>query len=927
MQSLRPFQWFVYQQDYLWFLVVFGCAALFFAWKRLARADGALAWLPWAAATGILSAIVELSQLITPVQLVPFAAPWLKWDMALGGAIVPLAGGLWWTVARQRGWSGWKVAPLLLATMGLAAGRYYHPFLGSTVLCLLIFGAAAVLVRSTVTDSLARSALLAGACAVLTGTNGPLAEGLGLPHRYTELSPYGLSGALAFLAMVVAGVFALYRRTGFAAGATVTRADLILLARIQAFWLLLGIALATIMGAWTRSRFEENLLSRVRMAAELVNKPYLESHLGPEFRVDRVFMEQFQEKFLLEFNSRYLASNDLKPLAEELTTIERANTDIDWSMVVTLRDGQLVMFGYSSQQPPSLIPGDRGRYGPPDAATWQSWCERRAEILGPVEFYYGYAVQARAPLLSAQGRMLGWLTMDLGVAHWLAAQVQARLLAFVVILLGGALLAANWYQRIRDRVRAAARREADAALAANRLKAAFLAKVSHELRTPIQSLLGYSELLRQRVTDDPKATSWLASLQQHGELMTRLVNDLVDLGALESGGFQLVPRTIEPAALVSQAIESFRPRAESRGLTLACFIDHGLPEWVSLDGERFRQVLINLVGNALKYTERGGVTVALRPEPDHLLVLTVRDTGPGIAPAEQEKLFVAFSRLELTANKEGTGLGLALSAGICKSMGGSLRVTSDGIAGSCFTATFRAAPAPIPVVSKPAHASPSLRGRRILVVDDNPLVRELFIAFLTEQGAMCAAAGTGAEALAQGDASEFDAIILDLALPDGDGTEFVGRIRERARDARLIGVSAHASAADRQRALVSGMDAFLTKPVALGALAAAITAAPDTGDPAFGTEGVLRERLARQFIQELTVQRATLEAAIRQRDWSRVQALAHYLKNSAVVIRDDALFDVCTGLEQAAQSGAESGVQHWWMRCQPHFDQWGPAAV
>ena len=862
--------------------------------------------------------------MLTPVRLVPFIAPWLKLDLALGGAAIPLAGGLWWTVARQRGWSWWRVAPLLLASIGIAAGRYSYPFLGSTLLCLIIFSAVAVLVRSARTNSLERGALLAAAVAVLLGTNGPLAEGLGLPHRYTEISPYGLSGALSFLAMILATTFALYRRTGLAAGTIVTQADLILLARIQAFWLLLGVGLATIMGAWSRARFEENLLARVRMAAELIDKQYLESHLGPAFRADRFFVQPFQEKDLLAFNSRYLATTDLTPLSEELTRIERANTDVDWALVATLRDGQLVMFAYSTQQPPSINPGDGGRYGPLDRATWQSWSERRAEVIGPVDFYYGYAIQARAPLLSERGRMLGWLAMDLGVAHWLAAQVQARLLAFVVILLGSALLAANWYQRIRDRVRAAARREADAALAANRLKAAFLAKVSHELRTPIQSLLGYSELLRQRMTDDPKAAGWLASLQQHGELMTRLVNDLVDLGALESGGFQLVPRTIDPAALVSQTIESFRPRAESRGLTLACFIDPGMPEWISIDGERFRQVLINLVGNALKYTERGGVTVALRTEPGDLLSLTVRDTGPGIAPAEQEKLFVAFSRLELTASKEGTGLGLALSSGICKSMGGSLKVTSDGIAGSCFTAIFRTALAPIPVVSSSPLASPSLRGRRILVVDDNPLVRELFIAFLTEQGAMCAAAGTGAEALAQGDASEFDAIILDLALPDGDGTEFVSRIRERARQARLIGVSAHASAIDRQRALASGMDAFLTKPVALGALASAIVAASTPGDPEFGTAGALRERLARQFSQELPAQRGDLEAAIRQRDWSRVQAMAHYLKNSAVVVHDDALFDVCTGLEQAALSGTESEVQHWWTRCQPRFDQWGP---
>ena len=929
MGSSQIFQWFVYQQDYLWFVTASGWAALLVVWRRSGRAAPELRWLPCGAAAALLTSAVEVSQFITPVVQKPFIPPWLAWDLALGVVHALLIGGLGWVLTRgkKRGmlqFSAWLVLAAAAATL-----HYFRSFAGSVALTLLVFVAVAQLLRRAGGSRSGRLALLALAGAVLFATNGPLAEGLGLSHRYTDLSPYGLAAAGCLLGTLVAAGFCLYRHVGAAAGSPVTLGDLRLLLRSQSLWLSLGLVLAAVMGAWARAGFEGNLLARVRMAGELVDKKSFADHLEPAFRVDNTHHEFFQGQELFAYQSHYLATHRPRQLADQLAQIELANPDVDWAMLITLRGGQLLIFTDSSRMPPPVRAGENGNYGPPDAATWRAWAEHRAEVVGPVNFYYGFVVQARAPLLSPAGRMLGWLVFDTSIAQWLAAQAQARLLAFLVIALGSALLVVDWQQRIRERGRAAARREADAALAANRVKAAFLAKVSHELRTPIQSLLGYSELLRQRVADDPKAAGWLNSLHQHGELMTRLVNDLVDLGAIEAGAFQLAARTINPGDLVAQTVESFRPRAEARQLNLACFIAGGVPAWVALDGERFRQVLTNLVGNALKFTDRGGVTIALRAENSDRLVLTVRDTGPGIPPAEQGRLFVAFSRLELTADKEGTGLGLALSAALCRAMGGELGVASDGQTGTCFTATVQAPPVAPPVLAKPAEPPSTLHGRRVLVVDDNPLVRELFVAFLTEQGALCAAAATGAEALAHAGTSEFNTIILDLALPDGDGTAFVQPLRERADGARIVGVSAHAGSVDRARALAAGMDAFFTKPVSLGALAAAVLEVSPgraAADPVFRTADALRERLTRQFVRELPAQRAQIAAALLARDWPRVCALAHHLKNSAVVVRDDALFDVCTGLEHAALDGSEAAAARWWARCTPHFDRWfGPA--
>lgn len=917
-------RWLVYQQDYFWFLVALGWGVLGVGWWRFLRSRREKPWLPWAASLGIITAATEVSQLIFPITIQPGVAPWLVWDMTLGIINALFASGLWWLAWREGHSHRRRAIGLCIATgiVIFAPLRGVYPAWGSWLTALTLTGAVVVLLRRNPRygeDLVALSTLVA---ANWCSTAGPLAEALHIPHRYSEFS---LLGPVSALLQVVA-IFSVSRGLvgfGLLAGVAPDPRGLHAFFRRQVLWLAVGLIIAYAMGRWARANFEQNVLSRVQLSAELIDRKVLAAGLDERFHLSsiRPFSQQSGDQSF-EASSEHLGTRVLLPVAQTLSRIELANPDAQWAFIQTLRDGWLVACCTSTRMPGSMA--DVGVYGRATASDLIAWSDRRVSVTGPIELYYGAMVQARAPLLDAEGRMRGWLVLDFTPAHWLAAQVSARLLAFSIVALGSALLVIDSLRRQRERQGEEAARQAEIAQVSNRMKAAFLAKVSHELRTPIQSLLGYSELLRLRVADDAKAAGWLAALRQHGELMTRLVNDLIDLGAVEAGAFQLAARTVEPSGIVTQLVESFRPHAEARQLTLACFTDPEVPEWVALDGERFRQVLTNLVGNALKFTARGGVTVALRAEAGDRLVLTVRDTGPGIPPAEQDRLFVAFSRLELTADKEGSGLGLALSAALCKAMGGALRVESDGVSGACFIATFHAPPA-APLVTRPAYPSSSLRGRRILVIDDNPLVRELFIAFLTEQGAMCAAASCGKEALAQGDASGFDAVILDLALPDVDGTELVQPLRARARDARLIGVSAHAGATERERALAAGMDAFLTKPVELSALAAAVTDAPASavGGPAdFRTADALRERLTRQFSRELPAQRSQLDAACDKAEWLRIQAIAHYLKNSAVVVRDDGLFATCTGLEEAATAEDRAGVIRWRRLCEDHFTRW-----
>ncbi len=942
MDLAAPFHWLVYQQDYLWFLVALGWSVVAVTWWRLRRRSGsvALPWLPWAAAAGIATAALEVSQLVTPIEVKPGLPPWLAWDLALGCVSALLAAGCWWEAAIRRG-SGWRrYAALAIAAAVIVAAlvRWPYPAFGTWTIAGVVTGAAIALAA---TDGASRNKRFALAWVVLSvwlGTAGPLAEWAKLPHRYTELSalgPWAAGASLCAIALTAATLWRHAEANNDHASAAWSKPPRGLLLSLT-IWLTCGVALAALAGSWARVAFERDLLSRAILSENLVDKAALAEMLDSSFRVKRVFaMKSVSGRNVSVVDVKFPVRSRRTELSADLAEIEVSNPDVLWAMIITMRDGWLLECCVSSHMP-DWKASIRSIFGRADTLTWLSWARCEKGIIGPQDFYYGDVVQARAPLIDANHKMLGWLIMDVSVSRWLSAQVQARLLAFGLVGLGCGVIFLNWLQRERERQQIYARRDAEAAAAASRLKTGFLAKVSHELRTPIQSLLGYSELVRQRVHDDPKSAAWLELLRQHGELMTRLVNDLVDLTAVEAGNFQLVRHTVSPEEIVTQTVESLRPRSESAGLSLVCLVDAGVPPWVVADGDRLRQVTANLVGNAIKFTDHGGVTVGLRIEaapaeakPAELrLVLTVRDTGPGIPPPEQGRLFQPFSRLEATAAKEGSGLGLALSAALCTAHGGTLTLESDGRTGACFTATFEVQLA-VAQPAVPPVAPIQLRGRRILVVDDNPLVRELFVASLAERGALCAAAGTAAQALVQLGDARFDAAILDLALPDCDGADLARRIRAagraEVRTLRLVGVSAHASAAERSRALAAGMDVFLTKPVPLQELAVALggTGAPASSpEPLAQADAALRERLARDFRRELPDQHRELAAAITRRDWSRSRYLTHQLKNSAAVLRDDALFDACVGLEAATEQANEVALVARWVRCETALARW-----
>lgn len=918
-------------QDFFWFFSLLGWSFALIAWWRHPRRGPAWPWLPWCAGAAIASAFIQFGMFnptfdLFQERLIPGTVadyrhavidPYWLGDILLALAVAVMAAGWGWLALARSRWFRFRALPAVLL-----AGVFVHhvatPETGGGLLALLgVMAATALWLKSTPTPW-SRLGLAGAALLPALSTIGPLAAALGQLQRAGPPAPVGLAAAV-FQMLLGGAVFAGLLHEIFAfktAGAGRIRWS-----ELRPFVLGGCLLLGTVMfigiqnGRDNRREIQQNRLRTTAAHASVFDPALLAPLQSPAFRIQT----RSAAGESIAARSAGLARGSAEPARQRLIEVVRATPFLKAARLVVLHDGWLVA-AISSDNPAGSIELLR-RATPEDVARWTN---REAYVEESPVREIGAEYFCRAPILAADGRMLGWLDC-VRSEYYLSVERRWRAAPFVMADFGLVLLALVFVQRRAARERETAQRAAAVAGESLRVKTAFLANVSHELRTPLQNILGYSELLRQEQGDNPSAR--LDALRQQGELMTRLVNDLIDLSAVESGSFQLAARPVAPADLVRQTVESLRPRAEAKGLSLRCATADDVPAWVTADSDRLRQVLINLAGNALKFTDQGTVMVSLRAEPApegrSRLILTVDDTGPGIPPEQQGRLFAPFTRLARTAEKEGSGLGLALSAALCRAMGGGLVVESDGRSGSRFTASFvltpAAAPASVQLVVRPAAGF----APRVLVVDDNRLVRELFVAALTERGAACRPAANGAEALVRLAGEVPEVIVLDLALPDGDGADLTPRLRALAPGVRIIGVSAHAGIADRTRALAAGMDHFLTKPVPLDELWAAVVGArTGAAGPAayFDPPPALRERLHRDFLAELPARRAELATAMRAGNWRQVRAGAHYLRNSALVVQATELFEACTGLENAAAAGQAAEAGRWWSRCAAALD-------
>jgi signal transduction histidine kinase/ActR/RegA family two-component response regulator len=927
-------------QDFFWFAALCLWIAAVLAWRRHPERLQAWNWVPGAGVAGLGTAIAQLlmfnptfdmfqDRLIPgsvanyrPAAIDPHAfTDALMAAVAVAG--VALWAGEWLGRVRSAAWR-WAVWPIAVAVLAIQVADGVQ---GAWVIAAATLGAAIKFWPATKGNWMARVGLVAAAAGPFCSTIGPLAVEIGLAQRVGPPTPMGLAMAAAsglLGALVLGGLLRGMWRRQPPETAGALRQDLRWAVVAAVVWIATGVVVALRVGADNRGEVQENRLRAAAAQAKVFNPELLAPLKDPSFRIE--IRSGVGEP--IAAHAPWLRGNKLEAAQRRLAQVMIATPFLESARILVVHEGWLAAVATSDR-----LAGDGQvellrRATPDDLHRWTNPHPYVEE--SPVH-EMGYPYYCRVPILAEDGKMLGWLDC-VRREYFLSVERRWRAAPFLVTALGIGLLGLLVVQRQSNRESISAQRAAAEAEAGNRIKSVFLANVSHELRTPLQNILGYGELLGREPAPEERR-GHLAALRGQAELMLRLVNDLIDLSAVDAGAFQLAESTVALEPLVRDTAESLRPRAAAKGLDLTCALEPGLPPWVSVDGARVRQVLLNLLGNAVKFTDRGRVSVRLSglaaADGGWRLRLEVEDTGPGIPPEQQARLFQAFSRLEQTAGKEGTGLGLAIAARLCAAMGGGLRVESDGRSGSRFIAEFLARVAAEPAREAATFVPPSVvpvERPSVLIAEDNTLMRDLFIRGLSERGASCRAVGDAAAALAAMAEGAPHVLVLDLGLGNADGLSLLPQVRALAPECRVVVVSAHAGVAERERVRAAGVEAFLTKPVALDTLWTAVSGrrepAPAELPDYFAQSPALAAEARRVFVAELPAWTEIVEAAQRRGDLVTVRRQAHYLRSSALAVRATEVFHAAADLERVAAAGDLGAAEPAWRRCQSALRDW-----
>ncbi len=369
----------------------------------------------------------------------------------------------------------------------------------------------------------------------------------------------------------------------------------------------------------------------------------------------------------------------------------------------------------------------------------------------------------------------------------------------------------------------------EVAIAANQAKSSFLAMMSHELRTPMNGVLGMAHALTLTRLD-PRQASHIDMLVRSGRGLMSILNDILDISKIESGKLELEIIAFDLHELGQRVQDLWSEAASAKGVRLIFDLAPNTPQWVSGDPTRLRQVMINLVSNALKFTGEGEVRLSIRPTGADRCEIEISDTGPGISEAQQTRLFQIFTQADVSISRKfgGTGLGLAICKQLVALMGGEIGVASREGEGSTFTFTVPLPPADPVEVADDKGAEASLVGIRILVADDNAINQAVARAILEAFGASVCAAGDGCDALKLLRADRFDVVLMDVHMPTMGGVEALSRIRAGEAGPRwmpVIALTADAMAGVDAELLAEGFDDVAPKPINPGELVAKIVAA------------------------------------------------------------------------------------------------------
>ncbi|MGE4194821.1 MAG: ATP-binding protein [Pseudodesulfovibrio sp.] len=461
--------------------------------------------------------------------------------------------------------------------------------------------------------------------------------------------------------------------------------------------------------------------------------------------------------------------------------------------------------------------------------------------------------------------------------------------------------------------------------AATRAKSSFLANMSHEIRTPLNAILGMSELAMAS-GEETRKDRYLMRVMEAGNSLLSIINDILDFSKIEAHKLTLEEIDFDVRRALDAALDLHLVSAEDKGLSLKATVDDDVPPALLGDPSRLRQIIINLVGNAIKFTETGGVTVAVSmteqpesTEPGTPLTLrfAVSDTGVGIPANKQKDIFQSFLQADdsITRKYGGTGLGLAICKLLVELMGGELGLDSAEGKGSTFFFTTRLRVGDVRAVEAEQRAAeavfPAMEPINVLLADDNPLNRELASTLQTEQGHSVLAVNNGIEALNALKETDYDLVLMDVQMPIMDGVSATRAIRNPNSGALnpgvpIVALTAHALKGDRERFLQAGMNDYIAKPIkmrdfynTLARVMSGQAATPvdvdeeqphvaggrpfdrETALDMLGGQQKLLSRMDEIFLRDVPSEMNELADFFRQGDWSNAKRLAHSIKGSA----------------------------------------------